>query len=74
MDTIIGIDIGFGFTKATDGKKFQVFKSIYGEAIDFQFKESLLKNNQEDDEHIHIDVDGISYFVGELAERQSSNR
>jgi len=74
MDTIIGIDIGFGFTKATDGKKFQVFKSIYGEAIDFQFKESLLKNNQEEDEHIHIDVDGISYFVGELAERQSSNR
>ncbi|MBL1351949.1 MAG: ParM/StbA family protein [Zetaproteobacteria bacterium] len=74
MDTIIGIDIGFGFTKATDGKKFQVFKSIYGEAIDFQFKESLLKNNQEQDEHIHIDVDGISYFVGELAERQSANR
>jgi len=74
MDTIIGIDIGFGFTKATDGKTFTVFKSIYGEAIDFQFKESLLNNNQEDDEYIHIDVDGISYFVGELAERQSSNR
>jgi len=74
MDTIIGIDIGFGFTKATDGKTFQVFKSIYGEALDFQFKESLLKNSSEQDEHIHIDVDGTSYFVGELAERQSSNR
>jgi len=73
MDTIIGIDIGFGFTKATDGKRFQVFKSIYGEAIDFQFKESLLNSNQPD-EHIQIDVDGTSYFVGELAERQSSNR
>jgi len=74
MDTIIGIDIGFGFTKVTDGKTFQVFKSIYGEAIDFQFKESLLKNGDEQDEHIHIDIDGTSYFVGELAERQSSNR
>lgn len=74
MDTIIGIDIGFGFTKATDGKTFQIFKSIYGEAIDFQFKESLLNNHQLDDEYIHIDVDGTSYFVGELAERQSSNR
>jgi len=74
MDTIIGIDIGFGFTKATDGKTFQVFKSIYGEALDSQFKESLLKNTSEQDEHIHIDVDGTSYFVGELAERQSSNR
>ena len=74
MDTIIGIDIGFGFTKATDGKTFHIFKSIYGEAIDFQFKESLLKNDDKQNEHIQIDVDGTSYFVGELAERQSSNR
>jgi len=74
MDTIIGIDIGFGFTKATDGKNFQVFKSIYGEAIDFQFKESLLNPSTQQDEHLQVDVDNASYFVGELAERQSSNR
>ncbi len=74
MDTIIGIDIGFGFTKATDGKNFHVFKSIYGEAIDFQFKESLLNPSAQQDEHLQIDVDNASYFVGELAERQSSNR
>jgi len=74
MDTIIGIDIGFGFTKATDGENFQVFKSIYGEAIDFQFKESLLNQHGEQDEHLQIDLDDTSYFIGELAERQSSNR
>ncbi|MDQ6954745.1 MAG: ParM/StbA family protein [Mariprofundaceae bacterium] len=74
MDTIIGIDIGFGFTKATNGENFQVFKSIYGEAIDFQFKESLLNQNEQLDEHLQIDLDDTSYFVGELAERQSSNR
>ncbi len=74
MDTMIGIDIGFGFTKATDGKNFHVFKSIYGEAVDFQFKESLLNTNNQQDEHLQIDVDDASYFVGELAERQSSNR
>ncbi len=74
MDTIIGIDIGFGFTKVTDGKRFEVFKSIYGEAIDFQFKESFLHQKAEQDEHIQIDLDDTSYFVGELAERQSSNR
>jgi len=74
MDTIIGIDIGFGFTKATDGKSFQVFKSIYGEAIDFQFKESLLNSSTQQDEHLQVDIDDTSYFVGELAERQSSNR
>ena len=74
MDAIIGIDIGFGFTKATDGKRFEVFKSIYGEAIDFQFKESLLQQKDAHDEHIQINIDDTSYFVGELAERQSSNR
>jgi len=74
MDTIIGIDIGFGFTKATDGKNFQIFKSIYGEAVDFQFRESLFHKDINEDEHIQIDIDGESYFVGELAERQSSNR
>jgi len=74
MDTIIGIDIGFGFTKATNGKHFQIFKSIYGEAIDFQFKESLLNTSTQQNEHLQVDIDNTSYFVGELAERQSSNR
>jgi len=74
MDAIIGIDIGFGFTKATNGKDFRVFKSIYGEAIDFQFKESLLNPKAQQDEHLQVDVDNTSYFIGELAERQSSNR
>ncbi|MDX8383961.1 MAG: ParM/StbA family protein [Ghiorsea sp.] len=73
IDSIIGIDIGFGFTKTTDGNDFLVFKSIYGEAVDFQFRENLLSASSEE-EHLHIDIDGESYFVGELAERQSSNR
>jgi len=71
-DSIIGIDIGFGFTKTTDGNDFLVFKSIYGEAVDFQFRENLLSASNEE-EHLHIDIDGTSYFVGELAERQSSS-
>lgn len=72
-ENIIGIDIGFGFTKATDGRDFLVFKSIYGEAVDFQFRESLL-DTARNDEHLQIEMNGISYFVGELAERQSSSR
>ena len=70
---IISIDIGFGFTKATDGNDFLVFKSIYGEAVEFQYKENLLDSNV-GDEHLHIEVNGTSYFVGEQAERQSSTR
>lgn len=70
---VIGIDIGFGYTKVTDGKNYKVFKSIYGEAVDFQFQESLLSGS-DSAEHLHIDVGGEGYFIGELAERQSSNR
>lgn len=72
-DNIIGIDIGFGFTKATDGRDFLVFKSIYGEAVDFQFHENLLGTSR-NDEHLQIELDGASYFVGELSERQSTSR
>jgi plasmid segregation protein ParM len=72
-ETVIGIDIGFGFTKATDGKDFLVFKSVYGEAVDLQFRENLL-DNVKNDEHIQIEIDDTQYFVGELAERQSSSR
>ncbi len=72
-EQIIGIDVGFGFTKATDGKDFLVFKSVYGEAVDLQYKESLL-NAAKSDEHIQIECDDTSYFVGELAERQSTSR
>ena len=39
---VIGLDIGFGFTKATNGKRSLVFKSVYGEASDMQFREQLL--------------------------------
>ena len=70
---ILGIDIGFGFTKATNGKDSLVFKSVYGEATDVQFRELILADNVQD-EHLQIDVDGKSYFLGELAERQSNVR
>jgi len=72
-ETVIGIDIGFGFTKATDGKDFLVFKSVYGEAAELQFRENLL-GKAKHDEHLQVEINETSYFVGELAERQSSSR
>ncbi len=33
----IGIDVGFGFTKATNGEEYVIFKSIIGEYADIQF-------------------------------------
>jgi plasmid segregation protein ParM len=70
---ILGIDIGFGFTKATNGKDFLVCKSVLGEATDIQFQEQVLADATGDD-HLQVEVDGKSWFVGELAERQSNVR
>lgn len=70
---VIGLDIGFGYTKATDGQRFIVFKSVYGEAAELQFREQLLSDPDEE-EYLHVELDEKSYFVGELAERQSVER
>ena len=67
---VLGIDIGFGFTKATDGKETLVFKSLFGDATDLQFwvdfGEASLSN------YFNVTIDGKSYFIGDLAEQQSN--
>ncbi|MDA8415059.1 MAG: ParM/StbA family protein [Desulfobacteraceae bacterium] len=70
---ILAIDIGFGFTKASNGSRSLVFKSILGEAKEIQFKGGMLGENTPG-ENIQIELDGTSYFVGEMAERQSNVR
>jgi len=67
---VLGIDIGFGFTKATNGKETIIFKSIFGDASEIQFWADFGASSQTD--HIHVSIDGKSYFVGDLAEQQSS--
>jgi plasmid segregation protein ParM len=71
---ILGIDIGFGFTKAVNGRQELVFKSVLGEATDLQFREKMIAGGDVEENHLQIEVDGKSYFVGELAERQSNVR
>lgn len=70
---VVGIDIGFGFTKAFNGRDAIAFKSIFGEATDIQYREQLL-GNPRPEEHLHVELGGTGYFVGELAERQSNVR
>ena len=70
---IRGIDIGFGFTKVSNGREFQLFKSVIGEAADIQFREQLLKPLTPEP-HLQLEIDGHSIYVGELAERQSKGR
>jgi plasmid segregation protein ParM len=67
---VLGIDIGFGFTKATDGNETLIFKSLFGDATDLQFwvdfGEASLSN------YFNVTIDGKSYFIGDLAEQQSN--
>lgn len=70
---IIGLDIGFGYTKATNGLHSVLFKSVIGEAADIQYREQLVGGTTPED-HLHLDIDSSEYFAGGLAERQSANR
>lgn len=66
---VLGIDIGFGFTKATNGTDTMVFKSIFGDASELQFWMDF--GDKMPSDFFHVTVDGKSYFIGELAEQQS---
>ncbi|WP_022663663.1 ParM/StbA family protein [Desulfospira joergensenii] len=67
---ILGIDVGFGFTKAYNGKNSVIFKSLIGDATDIQFRSSLGEDTSTSS--LHISLDGKSYFLGNYAELQSS--
>ena len=71
---IVGVDIGFGFAKVTDGKQVEIFKSVLGDPADIQFRESLIDGASERPPHRHIETEDGAWFVGELAESQSRGR
>lgn len=71
--SIVGVDIGFGFTKATDGNENFLFKSVIGEAADIQYREQLMDTARRDP-YLHLEIEDEQYFIGELAERQSNVR
>jgi len=71
---IVGVDIGFGFTKVTDGRQVEVFKSVLGDPADIQFRESLMDGSSTLPPHRHIETEDGAWFVGELAESQSRGR
>jgi len=67
---IIGIDVGFGFTKAYNGKNTVIFKSLIGDAADIQFRSSL--GDDSATSNLHITLNDKTYFLGSYAELQSS--
>jgi plasmid segregation protein ParM len=67
-----GVDVGFGFTKATDGESSTLFKSIIGEPQPRSMDDNFFSS--EAVPGLHLTLDGRSYFVGELAESESRVR
>ena len=69
---VMGVDVGFGFTKATDGESSVLFKSLVGEPQPRSMEENFFPG--EEISGSHLTVDERSFFVGELAESESRVR
>jgi plasmid segregation protein ParM len=72
MERVIGFDMGYGFIKVTDGQRCLRFPSVIGEALGRQrgaFGLHKQAVNNEDD--ISVTIGDQTYFVGDLAIRQS---
>lgn len=66
----IGIDLGYGYVKASDGTKEVVFPSTVGVGTELRFN-SLFMSFKKSTDNMVITVDNKKYFVGDLAVRQS---
>ena len=72
---VLGLDIGFGFTKVTDGRNHQIFKSVVGEAAEAAFNNTINPGSAAPlGPHRQITIGDESYFVGETAEAGSRGR
>lgn len=66
----VGIDVGYGYTKAADGVREVMFPSVIGRAERIRYQ-SDLRGEVGQSNGLSLGVDGSEYFVGELALRQS---
>lgn len=70
MTQNIGIDLGLGFVKTTDGRTDYIFPSVVGAGQELTFQSELTSFTEPVD-NLAITVAGKKYFIGELAIRQS---
>lgn len=70
MSKTIGIDIGYGHTKATDGKKTYIFPTVVADSVDLDFK---IQRTDNDVSNLHAIIDNHDIFVGSLAIKQGDN-
>ncbi len=66
---IVGVDIGYGFTKATDGEQTVMFPSVGGDAVQADFDNELIKAGRGQ----MLTIDHKRWFYGWHAQRHSRN-
>lgn len=67
--TIASVDIGYGYTKATDGAQTVVFPSVVGDVVEVNFDNEIVKAGTG---HT-VTLDGQAWYYGQRAQRQSRN-
>jgi plasmid segregation protein ParM len=69
----VAVDIGYGFVKAVSSNGNRIlFPSVVGSGRERNLGNFMRANNQDLSE-LHIKVDGNHYFIGEMAEKNSSD-
>lgn len=62
----LGLDVGFGYTKAMDDKKAIVFPSVVSPPVEIGFR-SFWQDSSDRLHHLAVTLEGKTYFVGHLA-------
>jgi len=66
---IVGLDIGYGFTKISDGARQAIFPSVGGDVVQADFDNDLVKAGS----GRTITLDGRDWFYGDHAKKHSRN-
>ena len=66
----VGVDLGYGFVKYLDDSKEYIFPSVVGLGGDIQYKSDMFLET-DTLKNLHIEIGNESFFVGDLAIRQS---
>lgn len=64
---IVGLDVGYGYTKATNGFKHIILPSVVGPAVEIKYHNGLISSGR----GLEVELGGRRQFVGELARLQS---
>lgn len=70
MTKIVGIDIGYGFLKMTDGDNKIIIPSVVGNGTELTFD---MGYSEKDLTNIQVEIDDEKHFIGELAILQSEH-